>query len=375
MNRPEEILAPSVQTDSDKLARVIEGPQIRSWALTGLLVLSVLTALFMARDVVVPLVLALVLSLVFAPIVRALNKLHIPNSLGAALVVVGLLAAIGSAVYNLGQPAAEWLDKAPQGIHAISAKLSKFTQPVQTVTRATEQVERMSKVIIGSTANSNTAREVMLKTPTFASAFFAAMERFAVATVATLVLFYYFLASGDLFLRKVIAVTPRLADKARATEISKQVEDEVSAYLFAVTLINIALGSAVGLALYALGVPNPALWGVMVAVFNFIPYLGDFASFIVLAAVGLLSFDALGAALLVPGVFVVLTAIEGYVITPLLLAKRLSLSPVVIVISVLFWGWMWGICGALLAVPILVALKTFCARIPSLQAFGEFLGA
>jgi predicted PurR-regulated permease PerM len=161
----------------------------------------------------------------------------------------------------------------------------------------------------------------------------------------------------------------------QAIDIAQQVEAEVSTYLLTVTMINICLGCLVTLLMFLLGVQNPLLWGVMTAVFNFIPYFGDIASISILTIVGLLTFDELWRSLLVPGVFYVLTAAEGYLITPLIVGKRMNLNPVVIVLSVLFWGWMWGIPGALLAVPILVVLKTLCDRVKSLQVFGEFLGA
>ena len=148
----------------------------------------------------------------------------------------------------------------------------------------------------------------------------------------------------------------------------------VSSYLFTVTLINIALGAAVALALYFMGVPNPILWGVMVALFNFVPYLGEMTSILILSIVGLLTFDELWRSAMVPIVFYLLSAIEGYLVTPTVLGKRLSLNPVVIVLSVLFWGWMWGIPGALLAVPILIAIKTTCDRVDSFKVVGEFIG-
>ena len=141
--------------------------------------------------------------------------------------------------------------------------------------------------------------------------------------------------------------------------------------------VRTALTSAVGnfaLAMYLLGVPNPVLWGVMVCALNFIPYIGDIISFSVLTVVGLLTFDQLWQSLMVPGIFYLLTAIEGYLITPIIVSRRLSLNPVVIILSVLFWGWMWGVAGALLAVPILVAMKTVCDRVDSLNVVGEYLG-
>jgi predicted PurR-regulated permease PerM len=217
-------------------------------------------------------------------------------------------------------------------------------------------------------------REVILKEPTIAGAFFYSAKDVSVSILSTLILLYFLLASGDLFLRKTIAVTPRFSDKKRAVDIAQQVEAAVSRYFFTVTFINICLGCAVTVAMYLLGVPNPVLWGVMVFTLNFIPYIGDIISFTVLTIVGLLSFDQLLQSLMVPGVFYLLTAIEGYLITPIIVSRRLSLNPVVIILSVLFWGWMWGVGGALLAVPILVALKTVCDRVDSLNVFGEYLG-
>ncbi len=365
----------NVPLDIHDLAQAIGKPQTGSWALTGLLLLAILAVLYLARAVVLPIVAALILSLVFTPAVRGVKKIKIPIPLGAALVVFGLLAAFLGAAYNLAEPAGKWLDKAPQGLREIRVKLRPILGPVQDVTQdvtqATEQVQDIANV----GGSQKTPQQVAVVAPALASTVLDAAQNFVLSTASTLVLLYFLLASGDLFLRKIITVTPRWADKKRAVDISRQIEAEVSTYLFTVTTINVGLGSAVVLAMYLLDVPNPVLWGVMVGLFNFVPYLGDIASFSVLTIIGLLSFDELWRSFLVPGVFYLLSATEGYLVTPLILGRRLSLNPVVIVLSVLFWGWMWGILGAFLAVPILVVLKTFCDRVEPLQAFGEFLGA
>lgn len=214
-----------------------------------------------------------------------------------------------------------------------------------------------------------------MQEPTLTGTVLYSARDFVVAALSTMVLLYFLLASDDMFLRKTIAVTPRFSDKKRAVDIAHQVEIAVSRYLVTVAFINVILGVAVGIAMYLMGVPNPVLWGVMVGLLNFIPYIGDIVSFSVLAVVGLLTFDPLWQSLMVPGVFYLLTAIEGYFITPLIVSRRLSLNPVVIILSVLCWGWIWGVPGALLAVPILVAIKTVCDRVESLQVFGEYLGS
>lgn len=343
------------------------------WALPSLLLLAVLTVLYLARDLILPIVGALILSLVFLPLVRGMKKIFIPRPLGSGLVVLSLLAGLIGGVYYLADPASVWLDKAPQSLREIDSKLRRVTGSVNSVATATAQVQDITDKFTNGNETKKKPREVIVREPTMASTFFYSARNFTVSLISTLVLLYFLLASGDLFLRKTIAVTPKFSDKKRAVDIAQQVEAAVSTYLFTVTFINVCLGCAVALAMYLLGVPNPILWGVMVAALNFIPYIGDIISFTVLSIVGLLSFDHLWQSLLVPGIFYLLTAIEGYLITPLIVSRRLSLNPVVIIVSVLFWGWMWGVPGALLAVPILVVLKTLCDRVESLQVFGEYL--
>lgn len=365
----------SAVPDFHQLKHAVEDQRTGSWALTGIFVLAFIAALYFARDLVLPVILALILSAVFSPVVRGLQKLRIPAPLGAGFLVAALLAAFFTATYNLAEPAGVWLDKAPLGIGQIGVKLRRITGQFKEVTDTTEQVKQLAQEMANGGSNGKRVQEVTVKAPSWTATVLVAVNKFALTAISTLMLLYFLLASGDFFLRKMVSVTPRLRDKKRAVEITRQIEAEVSSYLITVTVINVGLGGVVALALYALDVPNPALWGVMVGLFNFVPYLGDMASVSVLTIVGLLTFDEFWRGLLVPAVFCVLTATEGYVVTPLVLGRRLRLNPVVIVLAVLFWGWMWGLLGALVAVPILVVVKTFCDRVEPLQTFGEFLGA
>jgi len=345
-----------------------------TWALPALLLLAILTVLYLARDLILPIVAALILSLVFLPLVRGMKKIFIPVPLGAGLVVLALMAGFVGAAYNLSEPAGKWLEKAPKSLKTIDKKLRKIAGSMQEVASATEKVQDLTEKLASGDPKKEKPREVVMQEPTLTGTVLYSARDFVLAALSTMVLLYFLLASGDLFLRKTIAVTPRFSDKKRAVDIAQQVEMAVSRYLFTVAIINIGLGASVALAMYLMGVPNPVLWGVMVGTLNFIPYIGDIVSFSVLTVVGLLTFDPLWQSLMVPGVFYLLTALEGYLITPLIVSRRLSLNPVVIILSVLFWGWMWGVPGALLAVPILVALKTVCDRVESLQVFGEYLG-
>jgi predicted PurR-regulated permease PerM len=343
--------------------------------MAGLLLLALLAALYFARELVLPIVVALLFYLVFVPTVRGMKKLRIPAPLSAAIIVFGLLAAFVSGVYYLAEPAGNWLEKAPQGLREIGAKLRLVTGSVKDVTTATEQVQSMTEDMANGSGKKDKVQEVVVRAPRLATIVADAARGFSVSAVSVLVLLYFLLASEDLFLRKLIAATPRLADKQRTIQISRQIEIEISTYLFTVSAINLVLGCAVAFAMYLLGVPNPILWGVMVGMLNFVPYLGDIVSFVALTIVGLLTFDELWRSLSVPAIFYGLTAIEGYLVTPLILGRRLSLNPVAIVLSVMFWGWMWGVAGALLAVPILVVVKTVSDRIDSQKTLGEFLSA
>jgi predicted PurR-regulated permease PerM len=345
-----------------------------TWASTGLFILALLAALHVARDVVLPIFVALLLYWMFAPVMRGMKKLRIGPPLGAAIIVLGLLSIFVGGIYGLAEPARTWLERAPKVLRQIGAELNLITAPVKEVTSATEKVQELAERIAGSDTNRK-VQEVVVRERSLGTIVVSAAKEFSLSAISALILLYFLLASGDLFLRKVIAATPQLADKKRAVDISRQVESDISTYLFTVTAINVALGCAVALAMYLMSVPNPMLWGVVVGTLNFVPYVGDVASFATLTIVGLLTFDELWRSLLVPGVFYALTAIEGYFVTPLILGQRLSLNPVVIVLSLLLWSWLWGIPGALLAVPILVVLKTVSERVDSLKQYGEFLHA
>jgi predicted PurR-regulated permease PerM len=166
---------------------------------------------------------------------------------------------------------------------------------------------------------------------------------------------------------------PTLRDKKRAVEISHEIQQNISNYLFTVSLINLGLGLVVSGGLYFMGVPNAVMWGMFVAVLNFIPYFGPVAGIIVLAAVGLLTFDTLWQAALPPAWYLLLHTLEANLVTPALLGRRFTLNPVVIFVSLIFWTWLWGVPGALLSVPILVSVKVVCDRVPALSSVSEVL--
>jgi predicted PurR-regulated permease PerM len=352
-----------------KLRDVMQGPfGVRSLALSGLFILAAFYTLYFTRSFVLPIVLALLLNFLLSPVVRFLKKLHIPEALGAAIVVFGLLGAIGLGIYELSGPAYEWAQQAPRSLRKVEGRLQDFKRPVQTMSKATAQVEKITQV--GSAQQA----PVAVQTETLGERLFSQTTDFLAAGSVMFILLFFLLASGDMFLRKLIRVLPSLADKKRAVEIARQIESDVSAYLATITMINGCLGLATWGAMALLGVPNPLLWGALAWATNYIPYLGAMVMYAVLTMVGFLTFDTAAHALLVPGLFGVLNILESYLLTPMVLGRRLTLNPVVIFLGLTFWGWIWGVTGAILAVPIMVVFKIFCDHSEPLAPIGEFLG-
>jgi predicted PurR-regulated permease PerM len=187
------------------------------------------------------------------------------------------------------------------------------------------------------------------------------------------ILVYFLLAYDGVFLGKIVKTLPRFNDKKKAVCILQEIEQHVSRYLLTVTLINIGLGIAVGTTVGLLGLPNPVLWGALVAVLNFVPYLGALTGIVCMTIGAALSYPSLGYALLFPACYLVLASIEGNLVTPFVMGRSLTLNPVVILLSITFWGWLWGIAGIILAVPILAAFKIFCAHVEQMEPVAEFL--
>jgi predicted PurR-regulated permease PerM len=347
---------------------------VRSVALTGLFILACFFTLFLAQEFFVPVMMAVVFNFLLGPLVRLLKRiLWIPEAVGAGLVILAGLAILGLVTYKLSEPVTDWLGRAPQIMGKISTQIQRFKKPVEKMSQAGEQVSSMTNVTGGDQSKKPT--QVEIKGPGFASGLFTKTRDVMVELVILLVLLYFLLSSGDLFLRKLIHVLPKFDDKKRAVMIMREIEDHISKYLITVAAINACLGAAGGLAFWLLGMPNPMLWGALGFALNFIPYLGSLTEIFVVAMVAIATFPNLGHALAVPACYLGLATLEGNFVTPYILGRRMTLNPVVVFVSVTFWGFLWGIVGIFLAVPMLVMFKIFCDYIEPLAPIGEFLGS
>jgi predicted PurR-regulated permease PerM len=189
----------------------------------------------------------------------------------------------------------------------------------------------------------------------------------------TVLVLYFLLVAGEIFLRRIVEVLPNFSDKRQAVDISQQIEADISAYLLTITAMNAAVGVATAVAMYLCGLGDPLLWGATAFLLNYVPILGPLFGVGIFLLAGMLSFDSLWSALLPPAIYFGIHLAEGETLTPMLLARRFTLNPVLVILSLVFWFWMWGVPGAILAVPMLAILKIVCDRVRPLKALGHVL--
>jgi predicted PurR-regulated permease PerM len=343
--------------------------RVSSTAVNGLFVLACLYTLRAAREFLLPLVIGVMLYFLLVPIVRALKRLGLPESAGAAVVVVSGIVIVGVAFYALSWPASSWMARAPAGLRRVEARLKPIFRGVEKLTRTAQQVEEITEA-----ATPDKTPEVTVKEPGIGAAFLGGMQSFIGGVAIVLTLLYFLLASGDTVLRKIVQSSPRLADRQRAVDIAREMEGQISSYLMLTTVINAGFGVVVAITLWLMGMPNPLLWGAVAAVTNFIPYLGGVICTAVIGLAAVLAFEDVWWALMVPVAFFLLNTLEGYVITPYIMGRRFTLDPALLFVGLLFWWFVWGTPGALLAVPMMAAFKIFCERVESLQGIAAFLG-
>ncbi len=339
-----------------------------SLALNVIAVLLVFCVLYLAASLLVPIATAVLLSMLLAPPVQFLERLHVPRPLASALVVLSGMALLAAGLFALAAPAKSWIERAPQSLHKIQSKLHGLAKPFEDIKKATDQLQEQTR-----SAEVAGPQEVRVVRPAFTDVLLFGSPQIIGAGLSVTILLYFLLASGDVFLRKLVTVIPTFHDKKRAVEITRQIETDISFYLLSFTSVNIGLGAAMAVVTAVLGMPNPLLWGVVVAILNFVPYVGALTSMAILAMVGVQSFDSLSMALAAPAVLLVLVGLTAEVITPMVLGRGLLLNPVAIFIAIMLWGWLWGIVGVLLAVPLLASFKIICERVEPLHGVAEFL--
>ena len=340
-----------------------------SWPLVVLASLAIVAAAYFAGDVIIPVVFALLLALLLRPVMRRMRSLHFPDLLSAFILVGAVVVVFAFGVLTLADQAQQWLAHAPETVQKVRQMVPARVGPMQDLEKTTEAVQAIAK-----DENAQKPLQVeMLKSQDVALTVLGVSTHFVGAAVIVFVLSYFILAFSDTLLRQALESRTRFNEKRSIVELLANVENGISRYLVTITLINIGLGFATAAAMWLLGIPNPILWGVMAATLNYVPHVGAFLCMVVLFFVGAVTHGSIAQGALAAGCFMALTSIESYFITPFALAKSLQLSPLAVILAILFFGWLWGIPGGLMAAPLLAVLKIVCDQFEPLHGLGAFL--
>src|SRR5580700_6490660 len=304
--------------------------------LGGLFALALLAIAYVAAEIVLPFVFAVILKLLLQPILRILERLHLPRMLAALLLILALFGTIVGLGTAISGPAGTWAAKLPEGIPRLQERLSFLRSPIDTLQQFLQQVEN-----IGSTGAKQEAG-APASGPTLLAILFAGTRSFASGLFTTVLFLYFLLVSGDVFLRRLVEILPRFSSKRQAVDISQQIESDVSAYLLTITIKNAAVGVATAMVMWVTGIGDPILWGTVAFLLNYAPILGPALGVAIFLLAGLLTLDTLWQALLPAALYLAIHMVEGETVTPMLLARRFTLNPVLVILSLVFWFWMWG---------------------------------
>jgi predicted PurR-regulated permease PerM len=340
----------------------------QTFFLGGLFALGVFAVLYLASAIILPIVFAFVLNLLLQPAVRLLGRLHLPRAIGALLAVILVIGTLVGLVAALSVPAATWAERLPEGIPRLEAHLEVIKGPIQALQKVIQQAEQAADAPPGRGSIVSVRRDLGIT-----GALFAGTRSVLDGLFTAVLVLYFLLVAGDIFLRRIVEILPTFSNKRQAVDISQQIQEDISAYLLTITAMNAAVGAATAAAMYLCGLGDPLLWGTIAFLLNYIPILGPLFGVGIFVLVGMLSFDGLGWALLPPALYFGIHLVEGESLTPMLLARRFTLNPVLIILSLVFWFWMWGMLGAILAVPMLAILKIISDRLRPLKALGHFL--
>ena len=357
---------------------------VRSASLAVLAVLATVFALRWAAEVFIPLMLSLLAVYALSPVVDRLVRWHIPRAIAAALVLLAIGGATGSTGYLLADSAGQLVDSLPVAAQklrqAVRLRGSARTGTLDTVQQAAAQLEQAAEENSAKVAARKGVARVIVERPSFnvrdylwsgTVGLLGAAGQLALVAFLT----FFALASGDIFRRKLVKITgPSLQKKKITVHVLDDVTGHIQRYLLVQILTSAVVGVATGLAFWALGLENAAVWGIIAAVTNLIPYLGSIVVMGASALVAFLQFNSIEMALLVGGASLLIHTLVGNVLTPWLTSRSSSMNPVAVFVGVIFWGWLWGVWGLLLGIPIMMVVKAVCDRVEDLQPLGELLG-
>ncbi len=334
--------------------------------------LALLFALWATRDVLIPLLLAMFFALIGNPIIRSLKRrLHVPRFIGGLAVLGFGLAAVGLLGIQLIEPATAWVHKAPTELRQLAPKLRTLLKPMQEANTAAQSIAQAAT----SSGGSKPVQVIQTQVSDPWSAFLTT-PRWIASVLAVVLLTYFFMVYGESFQKKAIAMLPTRHQKRVTAEILMAIEVEVSRYVLTITVINCIVGALLAGILFGfIGLPlqQALLWGTLAAILNFAPYIGPMIGVGVMLLMGFVTFNSLFASLLPAMVYLGLHVMEGEIITPIILGRRMAISPLVLILALMVCSWLWGIAGLLLAVPMMVCVKIVLSKIDGLSGWATLL--
>lgn len=329
--------------------------------------LGIGAVLWLAQELILPVLLSMFFALIGNPIIRVLQRLWIPRFLGALVVLVGGLVLAGALGNQLIEPAGEWVRQAPRELKELAPKLREMVKPMQEANRAAENFARAaggeSKPVQVVRTEVNDPYRVLTTTP-----------RLLASILAVVLLTFFFMVYGEKLQGNAVALLHSRQQKKLTVEILQSIEMELSRYVLTISLINVVVGLVFAIALHLIGLPLPEalLWGTMAGLLNYAPYVGPLIGIAVMLLIGLTEFDGLKA-LAPAGIYLLLHTLEGQLVTPIVLGRRMRLSPLILILGLMVFGALWGITGLLLAVPLLVCVKLIFERTEGMAGWARLL--
>lgn len=338
----------------------------------GLFILAILYTFYLAHQIVLPIVLAILVTLLFSPVVEKLYKRwQVPKSLSALLLLLSLLAAMAGIVTAVSQPLLEWAARAPQTLSQLLVGDSDIQRHISTITDTAAQIEEQLEEQMGDNG-AETPQTVVLQTDSWRNQLTSGLYQTASGVLLALALTYFLLVSGD---RMLLNLADQMKRRKRRImmQIIRSGQEQIARYLGVITLTNTSIGVAIGLIAWAMGMPSPVVWGLIVALTRFIPYLGVFIAFALLTVVSVTTFDELWQMAVVPLSFMAISSLVGFFLEPYIHGMRLAVNPVVIFIAIFFWGWLWGPIGVFIAVPLMTVIMVVISHIPQMNGVYQVL--
>jgi predicted PurR-regulated permease PerM len=351
-------------------------PSISQVCLIVLTMLAVVYTLYFAATIILPFVLALVLTALLGPPLQFMTrKMRIPRVIASLFLILALFTVVWTAGYAVAVPASGWIAKIPQSLPTLMEKLSFLQRPIKLF----EQGLQASQHLIAQDSQKQVievkqATDVSGSMLGIGSTVLAGGRAFLGQGMTVMLLLFFFLASSESLLRRIVEILPHFDDKRRVVSIVSETEESISHYLLTVSMMNGFVGILAGLAVWLLGMPDPLLFGATAFILNYVPILGPLTGVVIFFFAGIFSFPTVWLALIPAAIYLGIHILEGEIITPMLLARRFTLNPIMVISSLIFWDWLWGIPGALLSTPLLAVIKIVCDHIDVLAPVGHLIG-